>query len=155
MQRLNLYVRFLVAFWLIWTCHILCLHVCFYVLFLTQHARQLIALKKTRHFDSPCKGMKASSKGVGLVLTGVAQLVGHHPAKWKVTGSVPSWDTCLCCGLSVGLGESLGCGDQTLRITFDLPTPGSAKIGCPTCSSCCKSSSAGSSLFVFLFSTWE
>ena len=30
-------------------------------------------------------------------LTGIAQLVEHHPAKQKVAGSIPGGYTCLCC----------------------------------------------------------
>ena len=37
-------------------------------------------------------------------LTGVAQWVGRLPTKQKVTGSIPSQDTCLGCGPSPQLG---------------------------------------------------
>ena len=40
-----------------------------------------------------------SFKTVIIGLTSVAQLFGHHPAKWKVTGSISSQGTCLGCHL--------------------------------------------------------
>ena len=40
---------------------------------------------------------KFSFKNEGA-LTSVAQLVGHHPEKQKVTGLIPGQGTCLDCG---------------------------------------------------------
>ena len=40
-----------------------------------------------------------------VALTGMAQLVEHHPAKQKVTGSIPGQGTHLGCGL----GPQSGC----------------------------------------------
>ena len=37
-------------------------------------------------------------------LTGVTQLVGHHPAKRKVPSSIPSQGTCLGCSFGPGQG---------------------------------------------------
>ena len=37
-------------------------------------------------------------------LTAVAQLVGHHPTKQKVTDSIPGQGTCLGCGFSASQG---------------------------------------------------
>ena len=65
----------------------------------------------------------SKNKKKPLALTHVTQLVGHHPAKQRVTGSLPSQGTCLCCGFSpcwgfgpcwgdslLGWGFSPGCG---------------------------------------------
>ena len=37
-------------------------------------------------------------------LTGVAQLVGCHPVKWKVPGSIPGQGICLGCWFGPWLG---------------------------------------------------
>ena len=43
-----------------------------------------------------------------IVLPGVAQWVGHHPKKQKVTRSIPSQGTCLGCGPGPWLGVCKG-----------------------------------------------
>ena len=40
-----------------------------------------------------------------VALTSVAQLVGHHPAKGKFTGSIPGQGTWLGCGFCPFLGH--------------------------------------------------
>ena len=42
---------------------------------------------------------------MGRALTGVAQLAGHHPAKQKVAGSIPSQGMNLGCGFSPWWGR--------------------------------------------------
>ena len=48
---------------------------------------------------------RVSSKRKHCALTGVAQLVGHHPAKYMFAGSIPSQGM----GLGCGSGPQLGC----------------------------------------------
>ena len=43
-------------------------------------------------------------------LAGVAQWIERWPANQKVTGSIPSWGTCL------------GCGPMFLPLSFSLPS---------------------------------
>ena len=43
-------------------------------------------------------------------LAAVAQLIGHCPAKWRVTGSIPSQGTCLGCEF----GPQSGCVQEQL-----------------------------------------
>ena len=45
----------------------------------------------------------------------IAQLIGHHPAKQKVTGSIPSQDICLGCGLVPDLGM---CERQQINVSL-------------------------------------
>ena len=44
---------------------------------------------------------KILTKTLACALTSVAQLVGHHAAKQKVTSSIPSQGTCLDCGFGL------------------------------------------------------
>ena len=44
-------------------------------------------------------------KNKNHAMTGVAQLVGHHPSKGKVASSVPSQGTCLCGGFGPQSGH--------------------------------------------------
>ena len=44
-------------------------------------------------------------ESISRALTGVAQLVGHHPTKQKVAGFIPSQGTCLDCGFGPQLGH--------------------------------------------------
>ena len=50
------------------------------------------------------KQPKCSSIEKWIALTGVAQLVGYHPAKQRVTGSIPGQIHNLCCGFSPSQG---------------------------------------------------
>ena len=50
------------------------------------------------------------TKKVSWTVTGVAQLVGRHPAKQKVAGSVPSQGT----GLDCGFGPQVGAYEKQL-----------------------------------------
>ena len=47
-----------------------------------------------------------------VALTGVAQLVGHHPTKRKVAGSIPDSGTCLCCRFGPWWGHMQEATDQ-------------------------------------------
>ena len=67
-------------------------------------------------------------KKYSLVLTGVAQLVGHHPSKRKVTGSIPCQGTCLGCGFGPRSGHIGEASDSDFFLTplflslpFSLP----------------------------------
>ena len=67
--------------------------------------------------------------GVYLALTSVAQLVWHHPAKWKVAGSIPSQGPSLSCGFSPWSGHlreaTHWCFTLTLKVltfSFSLPS---------------------------------
>ena len=66
------------------------------------------------HSDSACLGEPwllylchhfSASKSVVLALTGVTQLVGYHPTRWKVTSSIPGQGTGLGCEFSPQLGS--------------------------------------------------
>ena len=48
-------------------------------------------------------------------MTSVAQLVGHHPEKQKVTSSIPDQGTCLGCGPGPWLGV---CERQLIDVSF-------------------------------------
>ena len=52
-----------------------------------------------------CRGtVTEMSRRASWALTGVAQLVRHHPTKRKVSGSIPGQGTRLGCGFSPQLG---------------------------------------------------
>ena len=42
-------------------------------------------------------GKREGTEKHKLALTGVVQLVGCRPTKWKVTGSIPGQGTCVGC----------------------------------------------------------
>ena len=48
-------------------------------------------------------------------LAGVAQWIEHQPANQKVTGSIPSWGTCLVCGPGPWLGP---CNRQLINVSL-------------------------------------
>ena len=60
-----------------------------------------------------------------IALTGVAQLVGHHPAKQKVTGSIPGRGAGPGC--SGCLREAADLMLMFLTLSFSLPSPLSKK----------------------------
>ena len=60
------------------------------------------------NFSSRFKGTES--------LTSEAQLVGHHPAKWKVTGSIPGQGT----HLGFGFGLWSGCAWEATNRCFSL-----------------------------------
>ena len=77
---------------------------------------------------------KHELKKIYAVLTCVAQLVGCHPAKWKVPALIPCQGTCLGCGFGPWLGhvhEAIyRCFSLTLMflsLSFSLPSPLSRK----------------------------
>ena len=57
-------------------------------------------------------------KNISLALTSVAQLVGPHPANWKVAGLIPSQGTCLGCRPGPQLGHVQKVGDRCFSITL-------------------------------------
>ena len=65
-----------------------------------------------------------------MALTGVAQLVGHRPAKQKVTGSVPGQGTCLGYGFCLLSGSVREASKQAIHVSlshqcfsFSFPSP--------------------------------
>ena len=50
-------------------------------------------------------------------MTGVAQLVGCHPTKRKVTSSIPDQGTCLGCGLRPWSGHVQEATDRCFSLT--------------------------------------
>ena len=80
--------------------------------------------------DTPATRLKrnsdscAQSKIFSLALADVAQWVGCHPVKQKVTGSAPSQDTCLGCRLGPQLGGvTRGCSDKYTGVYLPLFLP--------------------------------
>ena len=57
-----------------------------------------------------------------LALTSAAQLVGHHPAKQKISGSIPSQ------GTSLPSDQCFSFTSMFLSRSFSLPSPLSLKI---------------------------
>ena len=56
-------------------------------------------------------------------LTGVTQLVGHHPAKRKVPSSIPSQGTCLGCRFGPGQGvQPISCSLSCASLSLFLPS---------------------------------
>ena len=55
-----------------------------------------------------------------MALTGVAQLVGHRPAKQKVTGSVPGQGTCLGYGFCLLSGSVREASKQASNPCFSF-----------------------------------
>ena len=45
-----------------------------------------------------------ASKTFSWALAGVAQWVDRQPVNERIAGSIPSWGTCLGCGLALNLG---------------------------------------------------
>ena len=71
-----------------------------------------------------------NSVSLKMALTGMALLVGHHPSKWKFTGSNPSQGTCMGCRFSPWSGHIREATGQCLSLTlmflshtFSLPSP--------------------------------
>ena len=60
------------------------------------------------------KGISRTQCGSASVAS-VAQLVGHHPANWKVTGSIPSQGTCRGVGSIPGQGA---CKRQLINVSL-------------------------------------
>ena len=62
---------------------------------------------------------------VKWALTDVAQLVGCHPVKWKVTGLIPGQGTCLGCRFGPPSGRVQEATNQStfLSLSFSLPSP--------------------------------
>ena len=63
-------------------------------------------------------------------MASVAQLLGHHPANWKATGSIPSTCTCLGCRFGPQLGYMQEATNQYffltslfLSLSLSLPSP--------------------------------
>ena len=64
-------------------------------------------------------------KGQYLIMISVAQLVEHHPAKWKVAGSISSQGTCLGCRFG---GQVWKATDQCFSSSLSPFLPLSLKI---------------------------
>ena len=60
---------------------------------------------------------------MGVALTGVAQLVGHHPARQKAASSIPQWGTCLGCGFSPWRGHIQEAANQCFSPPLSLSLP--------------------------------
>ena len=52
-----------------------------------------------------------------FALTSVAQVVGRHPAEWKVTGLIPGQGTCPGCGFDPQLGYVQE-GNQSMFLSY-------------------------------------
>ena len=61
-------------------------------------------------------GSQLQFKSVYPALASVAQLIGHHPAKRNVAGSIPCQGTCL----GSGCGPSLGCVQKVTNGCFSV-----------------------------------
>ena len=82
-----------------------------------------IILPQARAAASPCRNIVRIRKSA---LTGVAQLVGRHPAKRKVTGLIPCQGTWVGCGF--GAQEATDqCFSHIERhnvsLSFPFPSP--------------------------------
>ena len=66
------------------------------------------------------KDLACLLKNPDPVLTGVAQFVGHHLAKQKVTGSIPGQGAWLVCGFGPGSGHR---GNQVMFLSFPFSLP--------------------------------
>ena len=53
-----------------------------------------------------------------VALAGVAQWTERRPVNQKVTGSIPSWGTCLGCGPGPRLGA---CGRKPIDVSLAHP----------------------------------
>ena len=51
------------------------------------------------------KKVRSLDRKLATALTSVAHLVGHHPAKQKVSGAMPSQGMCLGCGFGPWSGH--------------------------------------------------
>ena len=61
--------------------------------------------RRCTHWCLVIRHSKGQCKIHWLALAGVAQWIEHGPANQKVTGSIPSQGTCLCCGPGPQFGE--------------------------------------------------
>ena len=83
----------------------------------------------TGHFSEGILLTQLTYKNCAGALAGVAQVVGHHPAKQKVSGLIPTQGTCLGCRFGPQSGQVQEATNQCFPLTlmflspFSLPSP--------------------------------